>query len=314
MVFPEATIATVDLYNPSQDPTVLDDARSNKVGMLAPFIIENPSLVVSLGCGGGQETQALAERYGSATNIVGLDNSPESLDRTRQRAIVETYSVQVLRAEAGAIPLADNSVDGLIASHLLHEVYAHEGRTGWSAALKEIARVTKPGGAYLIRDFAAPVMAGLSLVPRTAAAAAFLDYFPPHFIDTRGQSAPSHLTAETLLHFKTFMADIDRGITHIGDSEWSDLEETYLPPLADAELHTGLLPLAYAKEVIAVATTDLNEPDLRCVAITSLDRAETNQLLGKHFLVQEPTGQYDSMQLIDDCTRKMQMVFQKTER
>jgi trans-aconitate 2-methyltransferase len=45
--------------------------------------IENPRRIVDLGCGPGNSTAELRRRWPSST-IVGLDNSPEMIDKARQ--------------------------------------------------------------------------------------------------------------------------------------------------------------------------------------------------------------------------------------
>ena len=71
--------------------------------LLAQVPLQRPRLVVDLGCGPGNSTELLVERY-PQSEIVGLDSSPDMLRKARERlpklrfieADIEAWSADVL--------------------------------------------------------------------------------------------------------------------------------------------------------------------------------------------------------------------------
>jgi SAM-dependent methyltransferase len=80
---------------------------------------------------------------------VAFDYSPGMASEARQRAVQADLPVQVLRADAQAIPLRDRSVDHALASHMLYHV------PDIARALREMKRVVKVGGRVLMTTNAA---------------------------------------------------------------------------------------------------------------------------------------------------------------
>ena len=94
-------------------------------------------LYLDIGCGTGNYTQALAERK---THVVGVDPSSEML----RNAETVLDGVRFVRGRAEAIPFADQSFAGSIATLTTHH---------WEdlpKAFGEVRRVTEPGGRFVI--------------------------------------------------------------------------------------------------------------------------------------------------------------------
>jgi SAM-dependent methyltransferase len=92
-------------------------------------------LVLDLGCGPGLYTRALRAR---GADVIPIDNDPEEV------AIGGTPVEGLVLADAGDLPYADASVDGIVCSNLLEHTPDPE------AVLREIGRVLRPGGwAYI---------------------------------------------------------------------------------------------------------------------------------------------------------------------
>jgi ubiquinone/menaquinone biosynthesis C-methylase UbiE len=101
-----------------------------------------PLVGVDLGSGTGRFTPALAETFGGP--IYGV----EPAARMRETAEAEARHPQVryLAGEAAAIPLPDSSADFVLMFLSFHHVKDRP------AAAREIARVLKPGGRFLLRS------------------------------------------------------------------------------------------------------------------------------------------------------------------
>jgi SAM-dependent methyltransferase len=97
---------------------------------VAPYL--PPGRLLEIGVGTG----LIATEFAAlGWEIVGLDLSARMLVRAARRV-----PGRVVRADAGALPLADGSVDACAAVHVLHLV----GDT--SPVLREVARVLRPAG------------------------------------------------------------------------------------------------------------------------------------------------------------------------
>jgi ubiquinone/menaquinone biosynthesis C-methylase UbiE len=89
---------------------------------------------VDVGCGTGKVI-ALLERCGQG-RLVGVDLSPHSLQRVRQRS----PSTRLLRASALALPLSSRATALVVTEGVIHHTPdAH-------AAFRECARIVAPGG------------------------------------------------------------------------------------------------------------------------------------------------------------------------
>jgi ubiquinone/menaquinone biosynthesis C-methylase UbiE len=100
--------------------------------------ISEGSSVLELGCGPGWLWSSNRQRIPASWRITLSDFSPGMLQEARQRLGEERFAYQIVDAQA--IPLADESVDALIANHMLYHI------PDLSRGLAEIRRVLKPGG------------------------------------------------------------------------------------------------------------------------------------------------------------------------
>jgi ubiquinone/menaquinone biosynthesis C-methylase UbiE len=93
--------------------------------------------ILDAGCGTGAVMKYLA-RYGEVT---GFDFSAEALKFSRQRGHIRLAQASVLQ-----IPCASNRFDVVVSFDVLCEIGVDDGQ-----ALREFARVLKPGGSVLLR-------------------------------------------------------------------------------------------------------------------------------------------------------------------
>lgn len=112
--------------------------------------------VLDVGCGHGLMLIGAAKRLpsGKATGIdlwQKEDQAGNSRDATWRNVECENVAdrVELRDGDARKMPFADNSFDVILSSWALHNIYDAAGR---ETAIREIARVLKPGGRVAIVD------------------------------------------------------------------------------------------------------------------------------------------------------------------
>jgi SAM-dependent methyltransferase len=138
----------MDTYTHGHADSVLQSHRwrtvENSAGHLAPHL--RPGLdLLDVGCGPGTITVDLAARVAPG-RVVGLDVSPDPLDEARALAAGAQVEVEFVVGDVYALDVPDASFDVVHA----HQVLQH--LTDPVAALREMARVTRPGGLVAVRD------------------------------------------------------------------------------------------------------------------------------------------------------------------
>jgi demethylmenaquinone methyltransferase/2-methoxy-6-polyprenyl-1,4-benzoquinol methylase len=103
-----------------------------------------PARVLDLAAGSGDLALALQERLPEAT-IVAADFSPEMLAVARGKGVRET-----VWADALQLPFDAESFDCVTVAFGLRNM------ANWGQALREMARVLRPGGRLLVLDFSLP--------------------------------------------------------------------------------------------------------------------------------------------------------------
>jgi 2-polyprenyl-3-methyl-5-hydroxy-6-metoxy-1,4-benzoquinol methylase len=138
----------MDTYTHGHAEPVLQSHRwrtaENSAGYLLPHL--RPGLdLLDVGCGPGTITVDLARRVAPG-RVLGLDVSPAPLDEARTAAEHAGVAVTFAVGDTYALEAADDSFDVVHA----HQVLQH--LTDPVAALREMARVCRPGGVIAVRD------------------------------------------------------------------------------------------------------------------------------------------------------------------
>ena len=297
----ELMLRTTSLYLDAINGDTKDPVKHhmNKLSLLKD---KNPNSVLSIGVGGGEEIQALQQLFPNA-EVIGLDISPKTVETAREKA-----SGNYVLGNSLLLPFKRNSVDTIILSCVLHEVYSYMPNKleSWRQAVRSAVETLAPEGTMLVRDPAAPSRKDFVITELvTPEAIRFYDYFSESFVDTlplrRNRTVQLERTqaAEMLMHFRNFMKDLKRGDVDWGDINWKELTENYF--IYDQGV--SLSPQQYMTEL------ETSTKNIRVSKFNMAEREETNIFLSQHFVF-ESQGE-SSKTIINDCTRKMEIVLKK---
>lgn len=106
--------------------------------------------VLDIGCGTGTQAVAAWRRAQPGGSVAGVDLSENMLAAARRKARRARAKIAFHAADATALPFAGESFDVVTITTVMHMV----PETKRLAALREAARVLRPGGRLLLVDYA----------------------------------------------------------------------------------------------------------------------------------------------------------------
>jgi arsenite methyltransferase len=137
-------------YDPEELRALPAHSRDSFAGVGNPLAIApilEGETVVDIGCGAGTDLLLAARRAGSTGRAIGVDMTPQMIDKCRRAAAdAGLHNVEVREGDLHRLPLANASVDVVISNGVLN--LAHDKLS----AFGEIFRVLRPGGRLQLAD------------------------------------------------------------------------------------------------------------------------------------------------------------------
>ena len=122
-----------------------------KRSLIVSADIRDGQQVLDLGCGTATLTIMVKSRYPVA-EVTGLDYDSDALGWAFRKTVRAGIDVRLIRGTAFQLPFADGCLDRVVSSLVFHHLTTeNKPRT-----LREVYRVLRPSGEFLLADFGVP--------------------------------------------------------------------------------------------------------------------------------------------------------------